>query len=284
MLWRVVQRCHRSAELGRCEFPRPVDLPQNDFMTETAPKSRSPASSVDEPRLQVWTRWSDWPLTALAGIFLVLYAVQVLYVNAPRAAQTLVEIVVWVIWALFVVDYLVRFSVARRKLRFILRNPFDLLVVALPMLRPLRVVMVITLLNRRFVHTLEHRVALFACGATMLVGLSASLAVLDAERDAPNSTIMTFQDAAWWALTTITTVGYGDRYPVTAEGRLVAAALMVGGIALLGVVTGLVASWFVRMLQGAEQAVAERTEDVLRQEFAELRQEIRALTEHKSTD
>lgn len=250
-------------------------------MAETAPNSRSPASSVDEPRLRDWQRWTDWPLTALAGLFLVLYAVQVLYVSLPRAAQMRIEIAVWVVWVLFAVDYLVRFSVARRKLRFVLRNPFDLLVVALPILRPLRVVMVITLLNRRFIHTLEHRVALFACGATMLVGLSASLAVLDAERDARDATITTFQDAAWWALTTITTVGYGDRYPVTTEGRLVAAALMVGGIALLGVVTGLVASWFVRMLKGTEQAVAERTEDALRQEFAELRQEIRALTEQK---
>jgi voltage-gated potassium channel len=182
---------------------------------------------------------------------------------------------------LFAVDYLARFSVARRKLRFVLRNPFDLLVVALPILRPLRVVMVITLLNRRFIHTLEHRAALFACGATMLAGLSASLAVLDAERNAPDATITTFHDAAWWALTTITTVGYGDRYPLTTEGRLVAAALMVGGIALLGVVTGLVASWFVRMLKHTEQAVAERTEDVMRQEFAELRQGGRALTSRR---
>ena len=126
--------------------------------------------------------------------------------------------------------------------------------VALPILRPLRVLMVITLLNRRLSHSLEQRVALYACGATTLVGMSAALAVLDAERDAPNATIATFQDAAWWALTTITTVGYGDRYPVTPEGRLVAAALMVGGIALLGVVTGLVASWFVRVLRRQRRA------------------------------
>jgi voltage-gated potassium channel len=216
-----------------------------------------------------------------AGLFLVLYAVQVLYVSAPRAVQGWIEVAVWVIWALFAVDYLIRFLVARRKLRFVLRNPFDLLVVVVPVLRPLRVVMVITLLNRRFIHTLEQRVALFACGATLLVGLSASLAVLDAERDAPGATITTFSDAAWWALTTITTVGYGDRYPVTAEGRLVAAALMVGGIALLGLVTGLVASWFVRILKGSEQAVADRTQDVLRQELTALRQEIRALADRK---
>ncbi len=248
-------------------------------MAETALKPGSPTRPADEPRLRTWQRWSDWPLTALAVLFLVLYTVQVLYVSAPEETQTRIEIAVWVIWALFATDYLVRFSLARAKLRFVRRNPFDLLMVALPILRPLRVLMVITLLNRRLSHSLEQRVALYACGATTLVGMSAALAVLDAERDAPNATIATFQDAAWWALTTITTVGYGDRYPVTPEGRLVAAALMVGGIALLGVVTGLVASWFVRVLRGTE-----RTEDTLRQEFAELRQEIQALAEQQRAD
>lgn len=252
-------------------------------MAETALKPVSPTWSVDEPRLRVWQRWSDWPLTALAGLFFVLYTVQVLYVSAPGETQIRIEIAVWVIWALFAVDYLVRFSLAQAKFRFVRRNPFDLLTVALPILRPLRVVMVLTLLNRRLSHSLEQRVALYACGATMLVGMSASLAVLDAERDAPNATIATFPDAAWWALTTITTVGYGDRYPVTPEGRLVAAALMVGGIALLGVVTGLVASWFVRVLRDTN-AATERTEDILRQEFAELRQEIQALAEQQRAD
>jgi voltage-gated potassium channel len=168
---------------------------------------------------------------------------------------------------------------ARAKLRFVRRNPFDLIMVALPILRPLRVVMVLTLLNRRLSHSLEQRVALYACGATMLVGMSASLAVLDAERDAPNATVIVVS-AHQAASGNVATVGYGDRYPVTPEGRLVAAALMVGGIALLGVVTGLVASWFVRVLRGAN-AVAERTEDTMRQEFAELRQEIQALAEQQ---
>lgn len=244
---------------------------------------RAPTTPADEPRLRAWQRRSDWPLTVLAGLFLVLYAVQVLYVSAPRSTREWLEAAVWVIWALFAADYVVRFSIAQRKKRFVTRNLFDLLVVVLPMLRPLRVVMVITLLNRRFIHALEQRVALFACGATMLVGLGAALAVLDAERDSPTATIRTFPDAVWWVLTTITTVGYGDRYPVTTEGRLVAAALMVAGIALLGLVTGLVASWFVRVLKGSEQAVAERTEDTLRREFAELRQELHTLLEDKKS-
>lgn len=176
---------------------------------------------------------------------------------------------------------------ARKRFAFVLRNPFDLLVVVLPMLRQLRVlrvVTVITLLNRRLIHSMYQRVALYSTGATTLVGVCASLAVLDAERNAPDATITTFPDALWWTLTTITTVGYGDRYPVTPEGRLVAATLMVGGIALLGVITGLVASWFVRMLKGTEESAQERTEAILREELAELKAELRAIKagEHRA--
>jgi len=82
----------------------------------------------------------------------------------------------------------------------------------------------------------------------MAVGLG-SLAVLDVEQDAADANITTFGDALWWATTTVTTVGYGDRYPVTTEGRLIAVALMLVGIGLVGVVTAAVAAWFIGSVQ-----------------------------------
>ncbi|OLF11368.1 hypothetical protein BU204_30560 [Actinophytocola xanthii] len=223
-------------------------------------------------------------MTALAGLFLACYAVQVLYVSASEGTRAALEAVIWVTWSLFAVDYVTRFTLARRKLAFVLGHPFDLAIVVLPMLRQLRVlrmVAAVTLLNRLLIHSLRQRVALYASGATLLLGLSASLAVLDAERYAPDATITDFPNALWWTLTTITTVGYGDRYPVTSEGRLVAATLMIGGIALLGVVTGLVASWFVRTLSGAEETAEARTVAAvaeLRAELAGLRQQLADLT------
>jgi voltage-gated potassium channel len=225
---------------------------------------------ADEPRLRTWQRRTEWPLTGLASLFLCCYAVQVLYVSASPALRNGLEVVLSGMWALFVGDYVVRFLLAVHKGRFLVRTPFDLAVVALPMLRPLRVlrlITVVTLLNRQLMHSVHRRVAVYTTGATALIGLAASLAVLDAERDTPGASITTFQDAAWWTLTTITTVGYGDEYPVTGEGRLVAATLMIGGIVLLGVVTGLVASWFVRTIEGAGQQADE---------LAGLRRELRA--------
>lgn len=106
----------------------------------------------------------------------------------------------------------------------------------------------------------------------------AALALLDAERYAPNSTITSFGDAAWWAITTITTAGYGDRFPVTGEGRFVAVGLMLAGIVLLGVVTAAVASWFVERVaevQQTELSTQSELSDLLT-ELRELRAELRA--------
>ena len=73
----------------------------------------------------------------------------------------------------------------------------------------------------------------------------AALGVLDAERAGPDANIVTFGDAIWWAFVTITTVGYGDYYPVTTLGRMVAVLLMAGGVAVLGVVTATLSSWII---------------------------------------
>ncbi len=78
--------------------------------------------------------------------------------------------------------------------------------------------------------------------------------MLDAERADPEANIVSFEDALWWALTTITTVGYGDRYPTTDVGRTVAVGLMIAGIAVLGTVTATIASWLIERVTHAEEA------------------------------
>jgi voltage-gated potassium channel len=111
---------------------------------------------------------------------------------------------------------------------------------------------------------------------SVLVLVLGSIGVLQFERGA-SANIQSAEDAIWWALTTMTTVGYGDRYPVTTEGRLVAAVVMIAGVGLFGTFTGFVASWFVE----GTSAKQESEIDALRVELAEIR---RLLEEQRSRD
>ncbi|WP_372171412.1 potassium channel family protein, partial [Vibrio sp. 10N.222.49.C9] len=79
---------------------------------------------------------------------------------------------------------------------------------------------------------------------SVLVVIFGAIGILQFEKGLPDSNIHSAGDALWWSFVTITTVGYGDFYPVTTQGRLVAAILMTAGVGLFGTFTGLVANWF----------------------------------------
>ena len=146
----------------------------------------------------------------------------------------------------------------------------------LPILRPLRALRLITVLttiNRRAASSLRGRVAIYVVGTTALVVFIASVAMLNQERGKDGANINHYGDSLWWTLTTITTVGYGDHFPVTAAGRFVAVALMVAGIALIGVVTASFASW---LLQAVEEQ-AEESRAVTRHDIAELAEQVAEL-------
>ncbi|MBA8825482.1 voltage-gated potassium channel [Saccharopolyspora lacisalsi] len=247
----------------------------------------------DEPRVAAWEYRMQWPLVAAAVAFLVAYTWHVLAPDMSSGRALGVNALMWAIWALFALDYVVRLALAQRKLRFVRRNVLDLVVVVLPVfrqLRLLRIVTVLTALNRAASGSVRRNVGIYTGGSALLLGYCAALAVLETERGAPGASITTFPNALWWTITTMTTVGYGDYAPVTARGKVIAAGLMLGGIALLGVVTASIASWFVEHIQGAEEsrkesrlqekAVLEELHAV-RAELAELRA---TLTDTRSTD
>lgn len=190
---------------------------------------------------------------------------------------------------MFGIDYLVRFFLAEKRRRFFVDNLFDFLVLLLPLLRPLRLLRLVTLLsilNRTGAPGLRGRVVTYASGGTALLILCGALAITDAERSQPGATITSFLDGLWWAVTTMTTVGYGDTYPTTTTGRVVAVVLMLGGIALLGVVTATLASWLVERVSEAneaEQAATRAQVASLSAQVASLEQLLRSALEAPST-
>lgn len=215
-------------------------------------------------RVQRWEKATEWPLTATAAVFLVGYSVEVLARPAGVAAR-LVDLVIWITWAIFAVDFAVRLVLAHRRWHWLGRHLLDLGAVALPVLRPLRVIRLVALLRvveRAAGRKLHGRVAMYAVAGAIMIVYVGGLAELEAERSAPGSTIHTFGDALWWAATTITTVGYGDRFPVTAEGRLIAVGLMIAGVAMLGMITATLAAWLVDRVseQDQEQQAATRAQ------------------------
>ncbi|GLF96353.1 potassium channel family protein [Streptomyces yaizuensis] len=203
----------------------------------------------DENRLWRWRQRTEVPLFAASVLFLGCYAVQVLAEGIGPGWEALLRAVTYGTWALFVVDYLVRWRLTGRHAHFVRRHPLDALVVVLPLLRPLRIVQLYETAQHRHVRprlTLYARVIAYAGLSAVLLGFAGALAVYSAERGAPGTTVRTFGDAVWWACSTLTTVGYGDVTPVTGLGRTVAVGMMAGGLALLGAVTGSFSSWLIQ--------------------------------------
>jgi len=210
------------------------------------PRSRRPDDA--HARLRRWQEATEWPLTVVSVLFLVAYAVPIARPDVPAQVRTACSVVLFATWLLFVVDYVVRARLAPHPWRYVTRHPLALAVVLLPVLRPLLLVSVFVRLNRVNAVRMRGRVVRFAVAGTVLLVVVGALTVTQAERGVPGADIVNLGDGFWWAMVTITTVGYGDLAPVSAAGRVIAVCLMLGGIALLGVVTATLSSWLVEQV------------------------------------
>jgi voltage-gated potassium channel len=233
-----------------------------------------PDSSYMTPALARWRRATDAPLMALAVASLPVLLLEVGRARLPRWDRFFIDAVNVAVLVAFAVDYVVELAVARDRRTYFRKEVLSLLVVLaqvaaltpslaafgfLRSLRAARLFRFVAILARASAlggsasregrALLRKRAASLALGTAGLTWITSAAAFTIAEDVGAEGRVHSFFDALWWSLSTITTVGYGDIYPITAAGRIIGGFTMVVGISTFAVVTAKVAQFLVRSEQ-----------------------------------
>lgn len=203
------------------------------------------------------------------GIFQIVVLILSIVVLGALAADTAFKLpgeisdvlrtLDWLICFVFIIDFGIRFYKAESKLVFLKWGWIDLIasIPNLPVLRVGRLVRILRIIRLLRATRATHKITAVLLKDKIRTGVASafltafllvmfcSVGILICEQQNPNASIKTAGDAIWWSVSTITTAGYGDVYPTTGEGRVVAAILMVSGIGLFGILSGLAASFFI---------------------------------------
>lgn len=190
----------------------------------------------------------------LGFLYLGVYAYQVI-AQPEVAVYDALETANTVIYGIFALELLLRVVAAGRTLlsldgllSFLKTYWLSILAVILPAFRTLRVLRVVVVLRALEPYLVKrtHKLSIITLVTIPLLLFTSAVSVLEAEQNAEGANITTFADAIWWSLASVTTVGYGDRFPITADGRWVATFLMTVGIGLFGALTALLAAWVMK--------------------------------------
>jgi len=215
--------------------------------------------------LERFGRATELPLLILALAIVPLLIVPIA-IDLGDPAERGIIATDWIIWALFACELGVRTYLAERRLNYLIRHWFDVLIVVLPFLRPLRVVRSARALRLARLgpfavramedvrHVFQRRGLQYflVVGIVAVFGAAGVMYLLEDGRGGP---INDYGTALWWAATTATTVGYGDAVPVTAEGRGVAVLLMLVGISFFSWLTANIAAFLVEFGSEGQSAV-----------------------------
>ena len=217
-------------------------------------------------------RITELPLLVLAFAMIPLLIGPFLW-DLSSAEETIFITLDTFIWVLFAVDLGIKVVVAPHRLAYLRRHWLEVLVVVVPFFRPLRLLRIFIFGSRAWVgvRRLVHVDFLFVYGIGLVIVAATVVASVEGGEIA---SIQSFPDALWWAVVTITTVGYGDMVPVTAVGRAVAFVLMLGGVAFFSGVTANLASFLVKGGVSDKKALTQlvREMESLRQEVVRLRE------------
>lgn len=227
----------------------------------------------------------ELPLLVITILWIPVLLIPLVRPVQGTVAETF-AVIDYMVWALFALEYVIKLYLAPSRWHFVRTHILDLLIVAVPFFRPLRIgrlarlarlVRVGIVAGRaigRGKSVMTHRGLHFVLLTVAIIIFACAGLVTVAERNAAGSNIHNLGQALWWSAVTVATVGYGDKYPVTPMGQGIAVFLMLAGIGLIGVLTATFASYFV----GQDLGKAQVERDELRQELAAAKVERDRLT------
>ncbi|MCA9390244.1 two pore domain potassium channel family protein [candidate division WWE3 bacterium] len=264
-----------------------------------------PAVTVKPERAQ---SWFELPMLILTAILLVIILVRELFV-LPAFVSSILGLIDWLIWFAFAVELVLMTYLSEKKIRHLVTHWFDVLIVFFPILRLTRLVRIVQLaaledvgnqiyrliallfgddvllirvfpLLIRFLHQAKdfikkYRFQYVLLSLAILTVFLGSLVTLF-ERGDSQANIVTFYDGIWWSIESITTVGYGDYYPVTFAGRLIGFLLMIFGITTFSLITASIAS----LLVGEQE---EKEIERLHDHIATLEQKMNSIVNESSS-
>lgn len=217
-------------------------------------------------------RVTELPLLFLAFLMIPLIAGPFLW-DLTTAEIALFTALNAIIWIAFAIDLGVKLLLSTRRIRYLRAHWLDVLIVAIPFFRPLRIIRLFVYGSRAFQGgrrlSKPDFVVAYAFGSLII----ATTFIVAFERNS-DSQLADFPNALWWGVVTITTVGYGDITPVSVGGRIIAAILMVVGIGIFSFITANIASRFV-IQDEQEESGTEAGKLVI--EMQSLREEVRLL-------
>lgn len=249
--------------------------------TVTDPPRRAPRTRLfrtlskyrGEKNLAAWEDRSSRPMFVASVLYLLAFAAPIMSTRIQEPYDGYLNIIQMILWGLFAVDYCIRLYLAPRRLYFITHNLMNLAIVLLPAWRIVSfLAMIYMTANRQYKRLSELAVKLF--GYTAIFIIMFALAIYSVESSEPGAMIRDLPTAYWWTFTTLATVGYGDVYPITGIGRVIAVVVMLYGVGMVAVATGALASWIIEKIGGREEQEYPATKadvDDLRQEISELR-------------
>ena len=226
-----------------------------------------------EKNLAAWEDRTSTPMFVASVLYLLAFAAPIMSTRIQEPYDGYLNIIQMILWGLFAADYCVRLYLAPRRLYFITHNLMNLAIVLLPAWRIVSFLAMIHLTaNRQYKRLSELGMKLF--GYTAIFIIMFALSIYSVESSEPGAMIRDLPTAYWWTFMTLATVGYGDVYPVTGIGRVIAVIVMLYGGGLVAVATGALASWIIEKFGGREEQEYPATKadvDDLRQEISELR-------------